>query len=83
MTKTVTIEFLGIDFEVEVEYEDNSVCSVESVSIDGRRIKCNVKEFFDGLESELQTAFENAIKDDEAAKADMMYDAAKEEGLLK
>lgn len=81
MTKLVYLKLFSIDFEVMVEYEDNAVCGVISVSVDGHPVKCNTEEFYKALDGELQEALEEAINSDKIAYAEMQMDALREEGL--
>lgn len=82
MTKMVYLKLAGMDLEVEVYYEDNAVCEVESVCVKGTPIEVNKKEFFKALEGELQDALEDAIRDERIAYEEMKYDEMKEEGLI-
>lgn len=82
MTKTIHMTIFGIEFEVEVEYEDNAVCGVLSVKCGGAPIKCNLNEFCRDCEDDLQRALIDTLEDERIAYAEMRYEAAKEEGLL-
>lgn len=82
MTKLVYLKMFGIEFEVSVYYEDDSVCGVESVCVNGTPIECDTEKFEKELEGELQEALEEALRNDKIAAAEARYDAMKEEGLL-
>lgn len=82
MTKLVYINMFGIEFEVSVYYEDNAVCGVESVCVNGTPIECNTEQFEKELDVELQEALEEELRNDKIAAAEERYDAMKEEGLL-
>ena len=56
MTKVVYLNMFGIEFEVSVYYEDDAVCEVESVCVNGTPIKCNTEKFEKELDGELQEA---------------------------
>ena len=92
MTKLVYLNLFGIEFTVEVEYEEEDnkvyVCGVTEVyvgndSTGAQKIKCNTEEFYKSLDGELQEALEEAISNDKIVAAEARYDAMKEEGLLK
>ena len=83
MTKDVYLNLHGLDLVVTVEYEDNAVCGVVSVSGygTGMALKCDITRFYEELVGELQEALENAIADDKIAYYEDLMDEKREEGL--
>lgn len=88
MTRILTIEICGMEFEVEVEYEeDYPKCGITDVlSVSGLMknnlpvaLKCDTERFQKELEGELQRALEDSILDVKLAHEDALYDQMKEE----
>jgi hypothetical protein len=91
MTRILTIEICGMEFEVEVEYEEEyPKCGITDVlSVSGIMknslpvaLKCDRKRFLKDLEGDLQEALEEELITDKIAYAEMQMDAAREEGRL-
>lgn len=84
MTRILTIEICGMEFEVEVEYEEEyPKCGITDVlSVSGIMnnslpviLKCDTERFLKDLEGELQEALEKDILSDKLAHEDALYDA--------
>ena len=83
MTRILTIEICGMEFEVEVECEGDypkcgitDVLSVSGIMKNNRPVvlKCDTERFLKDLEGELQEALEKDILDDKLAHEDALYD---------
>ena len=84
MNKDLYINIHGIDFVVTVEYEDNAVIDVMSVRLEGSQnpLECDTNKFYNELVDVLQEGLESELLNDKLAYEDMMYESAREEGLL-
>lgn len=91
MTKRINFTSFGIEFFVEVSYEQDcnklSIEEVTDVWVEGQDgenhlIKCVTDDFFKSFEGEIYKALEDEIESDKIAYAEMQMDAAREEGRL-
>lgn len=88
MQRELYAKIHGIDFVVTVDYEQEdhycSVSDVLSVRIEGQTkpLKCDLKRFYNDLVDTLQEELESSLLNDKLVYEEIMYDEAKEEGLL-
>lgn len=87
MTKAIDFELAGMKLKVVVGYTDKWVEYVDlvfAVGKDGREMlmDCDTGLFYESFERELQDAFDEYVRDERIAYAEMRMDAAREEGRL-
>ena len=88
MKKDLYLNIHGIDFVVTVDYEQDYNCcagsDVLSVSIEGQTtpLKCDTNKFYNELVDVLQEGLESELLNDRLEAEDMMYESARDEGLL-
>ena len=88
MKKDLYINIHGIDFVVTVDYEkEDNYCAVSDVlevRLEGQTtpIKCDTNKFYNELVDVLQEGLESELLNDRLAAEDMMYESARDEGLL-
>lgn len=88
MKKDLYLNIHGIDFVVTVDYEqDYNCCAVTdvlSVRIEGQinELKCDKSKFYNELVDVLHEGLESELLNDRLVAEDMMYDAARDEGLI-
>ena len=88
MKKDLYINIHGIDFVVTVDYEqDYNCCAVSDVlevRLEGQTtpLKCDTNKFYNELVDVLQEGLESELLNDRLAAEDMMYESARDEGLI-
>ena len=84
MVKTICMKFAGIEFEVDLDInEDDRIEQVMEVRLqDGIKVDCDTVEFCEVLEDQLYEALEEELLSDKLAAEDLMYETAREEGRL-
>lgn len=91
MVREISLDQLGMTYYIEVEYEEEygkvGACGVYSVSVEGldgqiRPLKCDVEQFYDALEGEIQQALEDDIQADKDAYYDMVYEEQRERQIF-
>ena len=88
MKKDLYINIHGIDFVVTVDYEKEYNCCAVSdvleVRLEGQTtpLKCDANKFYNELVDVLQEGLESELLNDRLAAEDMMYESARDEGLL-
>ena len=88
MKKDLYINIHGIDFVVTVDYEqDYNCCAVSDVlevRLEGQTtpLKCDTNKFYNELVDVLQEGLESELLNDKLVAEDMMYESARDEGLL-
>lgn len=88
MEKDLYLNIHGIDFAVTVDYErEDNCCAVSdvlSVRIESQTtpLKCDTNKFYNELVDVLQEGLESELLNDKLVAEDMMYESARDEGLL-
>lgn len=88
MEKDLYLNIHGIDFVVTVDYEQEYNCCAVSdvleVRLEGQTspLKCDTKKFYNELVDVLQEGLESELLNDRLVAEDMMYESARDEGLL-
>ena len=86
MKKDLYLNIHGIDFVVTVDYEkeDNCCADVLEVRLEGQTtpLKCDTNKFYNELVDVLQEGLESELLNDRLVAEDMMYESARDEGLI-